>query len=168
MLAAWSGATDDWDKNWDVTDHITAPGYAAVYHAYDPPEWTGPTDFYRIDYRAPMSPGETKTWAPIHLWADAEQYYEGDKMYLSMMADVNFLPPANWRYVLELTYVPEGVEDAPEVGKTWELALDRTLTVEVPTFYAENGLDGYQFAFTVEAIPEPATLAGLLMGTWII
>ena len=45
---------------------------------------------------------------------------------------------------------------------------DRTLQVEVPTFWAENGLDGYQFSFTVEAIPEPATLAGLLLGVWII
>ena len=138
-------------------------GYAAVYHAYDPPDWTGPPGFYRFDYRAPMAPEEAKVFTPIHLWADPDQYV-GETMSLSIQGDVGSLPPAERSYTLELLYVPDGVVGAPAVGTTWDVPYEGLAVVEVPTFATYDGLEGYQFAFTIEPVPEPAALLSLALG----
>lgn len=82
-------------------------------------------------------------------------------MFLSLNADPLNMPPANWQYTLELLYVPPGISGAPPVGTTWDVPLDRTFTVSVPTFASHDGLLGYRFAFSVYAVPEPAAALGL-------
>jgi hypothetical protein len=84
-------------------------------------------------------------------------------MALSIAFDGSALPPTNRTYTLKLTYVPAGMENPPPVGTTWTVGPVETLTVEVPTFKTYNGLEGYQFEFTVSETPEPATLVSLLL-----
>ena len=159
-MGVWSGATDGYDVDFDVPDTLPDAGYASIYHEFDADTWKGPTDFYRLDYRAPLAPGETKTWAPIHLWADPDGYGE-PLMTLVIMPGADLVPPDDLKYTLELVYVPEGITEAPPVGTTWTLEPDKTLEVEVPTYAAYSGRDAYQFAFTAAPIPEPATLLAL-------
>jgi hypothetical protein len=157
-MGAWSGATDGWEKDVD-TFAITngGIGYAGVYHAEGINGWTGPTGFLYNDLRAPMAPGESKTWGPLCVWGDPE--YVGEVLPFSMEPDPDYPPPANRRYLLELLQRPANVEGGPPVGTVWELSLDRLLTLYLPYYTTNNGLTGYQFAFTITATPEPATMA---------
>lgn len=134
-----------------------------MYHEYDPPTWTGPSGFYRVDYRAPLAAHASKTFTPIHLWADPYAYGL-PRMSLSIAPDPTLMPPGDRAYTVELLYVPDGISGAPPVGTVWELELDKTLTIDVPTFATYDGMEGYRFAFTISAVPEPGSLAGLLLG----
>ena len=166
-MGVWADSTDGYDKYLDIPDDIPGPGYAGIYHENDPPTWTGPSDFYRTDFRSPLELGETEIWSGLYLWADPETY-EDSVMYLSVEADPGYPPPAGWRFVVELLYVPEGIEGAPEVGETWQVDPLNTLTIEVPTYWAMNGLESYQFSFTILALPEPTTLVGLVVGVLLL
>jgi len=134
-----------------------------MYHEYDPPTWTGPTEFYGRDHRSPPASDQSRTWDSLYVWATPE--YGTDVMYFSMRADTLFAPPDDRSYLLELLQVPDGVVGAPELGTIWEIPLDAPFTVELPTFATKNGLEGYRFAFTVsEVVPEPTTLSLLAIG----
>ena len=58
------------------------------------------------------------------------------------------LPPSDRRYFLELVAVPL-VAGAPPVGTVWEIPVGSLFTLELPTYRTEEGLEGYQFAFTM-------------------
>ena len=147
-MAVWSGATDDFDEGLDRPLEIIGYGAAAIYHEADPNTWNGPTDFYVTDYRAPLLPTESQTWSPVYFWANPDAYtYEW--MYLSLQPATDVPPPANRDYTLELLYVPEGVEGAPPVGMTWHIPPNEDFMIELPTFTAYDGLEGYRLAFTV-------------------
>ena len=142
-------------------------GYAAVFHEYDPPSWDGPTGYYSTDNRKVLLPDESKTFAPIVLWATND--FEPDAMSMAIEADPYFTPPADRSYLLELLYVPEGISGAPDVGTVWEVPLDEPLVITVPTYrWSPDSPDdpddphGYRFAFTMSAVPEPASVFGLL------
>ncbi len=141
-------------------------GYAAVFHENDPPDWEGPTGYYSADNRKPSLPHESKTFSPITLWATGG--YEPKTMSMAIEADAYYSPPADRSYLLELLEVPEGISGAPEVGTVWEVPLDKTFVVTVPTYrWVPDDPDdphGYQFAFTMTAVPEPASVLGLLFG----
>ncbi len=157
-LSAWSGATDGYDADLDVLAYIgDGPGFAGVYHVNDVAGWTGPTGFYYNDYRAPLAPDESKTWAPIYVWAS--ESYTDPLMYFSLEADGPPFPPRERKYSLQLTAVPEGLGGAPPVGTSWALLAEGSLfTLELPTWATSDGLTGYQFSFTMTAVlPEPAT-----------
>jgi hypothetical protein len=145
-------------------------GYAAVFHENDPPDWEGPTGYYATDNRKPPLPEERKTFSPITLWATGD--YEPDTMSLAIEADVYFTPPADRTYLLELTSIPEGISGAPEVGTVWQVPLDETLVVTVPTYrWAPDGSEdphGYQFEFTMTAVPEPGTAGGLILAAVLV
>lgn len=145
---------------------IIGLGAAAIYHEFKPGVWSGPTGFYIRDYRAPLAPEQSKTWSPIHLWADPLAYHE-KTMLLSLEAAKDAKPPDNRRYELELLYVPAGVIGAPPVGTVWQLPLDRAFSVEVPTYKTTDGRTGYRFGFTVHAVPEPASAAAAVAGVLI-
>jgi hypothetical protein len=169
-LGVWSDATDGYDESWDFLIDPGYVGYAAVFHEYAPPDWDGPTGYYSTDNRKLLLPEESKTFAPITLWATSA--YEPETMAMAIEADVYFTPPADRSYVLELLYVPEGINGAPEVGTTWDVPLDKTFVVTVPTYrWSPDGPDdphGYLFAFTITAVPEPASLLGLMMGGLLV
>ena len=163
-MGAWSGATDGWEKDVDTfATTYGGLGYAGVYHAEGLNGWTGPTGFLYNDLRAPMSPGESKTWAPLCVWGDPD--YTGEVLPFSMEPDFDHPPPPDRRYLLELLARPAGVEGGPPVGTVWELSLERLLTLYLPLYLTNNGLTGYQFAFTVTATPEPTTIAALALAT---
>jgi hypothetical protein len=156
-----SVTTDGYDRDWDQPDTVLDAGYAAVFHNGEDSGWDGPTDFYRTDYRAPMAPGDSKTWAPIHLWADPYSYGQ-ETMFLSVEPFAGNQPPSDRTYTIELLYVPDGIDGAPPVGTTWPV--DKSLvTIEVPTFATYDGMEGYRFSFTASAVPEPAALPGMLL-----
>ncbi len=159
-MGAWSGATDNWDLDYD-TELATygAPGYAGVYHEKYVDGWMGPTAFYFNDLRAPLAPDESKTWDSIYIWADP--IYSGEVMPFSMQADAANPPPTNRTYLLELLAVPDGVIGAPPVGTVWHLPQSDLFTLFLPTWRSFNGLDSYHFAFTMTAAPEPGTLDAL-------
>jgi hypothetical protein len=161
-MGVWSGATDNWDVDYD-TELATygAPGYAGVYHQKYVGGWMGPTAFYFNDLRAPMAPDESKTWDSIYVWADL--IYSGDVMPFSMQADAANPPPTDRTYLLELLTVPGDVVGAPPAGTVWHLPQSDVFTLLLPTWRGENGLDGYRFAFTMTAVPEPTTLTGMLL-----
>ena len=126
-------------------------GRAAIYHENDPPEWTGPTGYYRNDYRAPIDLDEAVVWSPLHVHATTS--YEPDTMFFSMVAWEFYPPPPNREYTLELLYVPEGVEGAPPVGTTWDVPVDGTFSIEIPTYRSLSSAGAYRFSFTMSAVP---------------
>ena len=117
-----------------------------------------------------LLPEESKTFSPITLWATGA--YESETMAMAIEADPYFTPPSERTYLLELLYVPEGIEGAPEVGTVWEVPLDKTFVVSVPTYrWSPDGPgdpNGYQFAFTITAVPEPASILGLLVAAMVL
>lgn len=137
-----------------------------MFHENDPDGWDGPTGFYAADGRKRLLPDESKTWSPLHLWADPK--YGKPTMSLAVEADPYFTPPADRQYLLELTFVPEGIMGAPPVGTVWELPLDEMFVLTVPTYQAEDGLGGYRFSFTMTAVPEPASAIGLVVGALLL
>ncbi len=130
-----------------------------MHHGTVDPGWSGPKAFYAKDFRAPLAPGQTKVWEPIHLWAHPE-YYGQETMSISFLADAAFPPPIDYAYTLELLYVPPGMINAPPVGTQWPIT-DGALTVTVPTYASYDGMGAYQFALRISPIPEPA--AGALL-----
>ena len=138
---------------------IVGLGAAAIYHENDPNLWNGPTDYYITDYRAPMSPTDSKTWSPIYLWANPDAY-EPNTMAISFEPASDAKPPDDRLYTLELLYVPEGVEGAPPVGTVWEVPADLPFYIEVPTYKTYDWSAGYRFAFKVW----PAACAGDITG----
>lgn len=149
-------------------------GYAAVYHQLGD-QWKGPTGYYRTDRRKVMRSDETKTFDPIALWAS--NTFPADFMGIAFEGDDLNPPPEDRRYLLELLYVPDGIESAPPVGTVWEVPARGLFYVLVPTYrWWEDKTDsagephGYLFSFTMTpVIPEPSSLlaAGLLGAAWI-
>jgi hypothetical protein len=84
-------------------------------------------------------------------------------MQLSFEPMKNSPPPADRTYTLTLVDVPLGVSGAPEVGTTWPIDPYKTTIIDVPTYYTNNGLKAYEFSVTMSAVPEPASLVGLLL-----
>jgi hypothetical protein len=106
-----------------------------------------------------MSPIESKTWAPLHLWANPD-IYEPNTMTLSIEPASDVPPPADRTYTLELLYVPDGVQGAPPVGTTWSVPPDQIFMIDVPTFMTYDGLEGYRFAFKIWPAECPADITG--------
>jgi hypothetical protein len=161
-LGVKPNATDGYDPAYDISNNFYDAGHAAIFHNDTEPGWNGPKDMYRKDYRAPLAPGASKTWGPIFVWA-LEEYYQQPTMVFGFEPDLAAVPPTDWTYTVELLYVPSGIAGAPAVGTAWDVdptASARELEITVPTFYASDGFNGYQFAFTMtRPVPEPATIA---------
>lgn len=157
-------ATDGYDTFHDFIDNVEDVGYAGIFHQYDPPGWKGPSEFYRTDIREPLASDESMTWEPIHVWADPELFEGGETMAFTIWADPGGTVPNNRVYAVELLAVPDGIENAPEIGSTWNIVGQDPLTIEMPTFMSDNGFAGYQFAFHVSSIvPEPGAAMGLAL-----
>ena len=134
-------------------------GYAAVHHQNDPPDWEGPTGFYHTDRQSLPEPAQSRSWDTLYFWAFPS--YVGETMFVSFLADATVCrdqahrvapPPTDRRYLLELLRLPEGVVGAPPVGTVWILPVGPLYTLEFPTFRTTDGLEGYQFAFTITRV----------------
>ncbi len=141
-------------------------GYAGVYHERGATDWEGSTGYYFSDFRASLAEDESKIWSPIHLWATPN--YSADEMYITF-EPASWAPPNPTReYVVELEYVPDGMNGAPVVGTRWLLPTEDTLSIAVPTYTANDGAGGYRFSFTISAVvPEPTATIGLLLGLFL-
>ena len=80
-----------------------------------------------------------------------------------MEPDADNPPPTDRHYMLELLQVPDGVVGAPPEGTVWPLPLDRLFTLVLPAYRTDDGRTGYRFAYTVTAVPEPATMTALAL-----
>jgi hypothetical protein len=92
-------------------------------------------------------------------------------MMLSLMAHPSSsqIPPADGVYQVTLLYVPEEVAPAaPRVGTVWDVPLDKALAIQVPTFWSDDGLDSYQFSFSVKTVPEPTALVMVMAGVSLL
>ena len=61
---------------------------------------------------------------------------------------------------MECIQVPSGITGGPEVGTIWTTEN----RVHLPFYSTSNGLTGYQFEFTLTAVPEPSSLLALVGG----
>jgi|GEM_PF-2179105 len=122
-----------------------------------------------------MKPSEGKVFTPISLWAETP--YHPDVMGIAFEGDEYNPPPTDREYFLELLFVPDGVEGAPEVGAIWEVPPDEPFFILVPTYrwtlpapdFGDPGPQGYLFSLTMTpVIPEPASLMSLLLGGVLI
>jgi len=67
LFGAQTGALDGFDG----TDQLASPSDGwniGTYHIKNQGGWLGDTGFYASDYRAPLTPGESKTWL-LYVWA---------------------------------------------------------------------------------------------------
>jgi predicted CXXCH cytochrome family protein len=79
--------------------------------------------------------------------------------FLPASATSGYAPPLDRQYLLEVISVPEGVVGGPPVGYVWELSPTTQSWIQLPNYRTDNGLEGYQFAFTVtEAEAGPGDL----------
>lgn len=141
---------------------LDAEGYAGVWHANNPPAWTGPSGYYKTDFRTYLAPSQAMTWSPIHVWA-SDGYLAGTMAFSIQGSDL-FPPPLDREYSLQLLSVPKSVTGAPALGTTWAVPAEGPLTVVLPTYRDVSGEDAYKFAFTVsEVVPEPASVLLLLV-----
>lgn len=149
-LGIWSDATDGYDADFDVPAvHCIGSGNAMTYHINGQNGWTGPTNFYVVDARAPLTPQESKTFAPIYVWVGPT--YTNPTMTLEVEADDVLIPPADRTYTLELLYVPPGITGAPPVHTVWPLSLTAPFQLTLPAWPTDDGLTGYQFALHFSA-----------------
>ncbi len=134
-------------------------GYAGIYHEHDPPPWEGPTGFYYSDHRGEMKPEDKKEFEAIFVWANTT--YQQETMFFTIQNNPLLPAPDDRAYILELVTLPKGIgEGAPPEGTTWNVPLGNFLTIELPTFGTRNGLEGYEFSFTItEVIPEPSSVS---------
>lgn len=154
-LGVWTDATAGYDPDYDWLLSTTGgDAYPGVYHQNGVDGWDGSTGFYRRDGRAALADDEDETWL-IHFWADRS--YTEPEMFVALAPLSWALPPKGRDYSLELLYVPEGVSGAPAVGTVWPVPIveGEQLQVVLPTYASDDGLTGYQLAFSVSAVPDP-------------
>lgn len=117
------------------------------------------TELYDEDFRAPLAPGQTKTW-PVEAWFGNLGLTPPEYAVLSWMPTPGCEPPADWTITLQLTYNAGGFR---YTGPTfWDLSGGQSGSVNLP--WPLQQWDSYCFNYTVTAIPEPSGLLALLSG----
>ena len=155
--AAQVGATDSWGSE----DSPSAPSggwVAGTYHVKGLDGWDGDAGFYAYDIRAPLSPGEGKTWM-VYFWATGEAPHTDREIqwgeWFSPSGDPLVIPR------LECVQKPTGVTGGPEVGEVWT---EPWMWIPLPYYATTDGLTGYGFRFTLRMVPEPGSLIVLGAG----
>lgn len=156
-MGVWSDATNGWDSDFEDLLPEGTLGYAGVWHVNQPPQWTGPSGYYKTDFRAELAPSESMIWSPVHVWASNS--YVGSTMSFTIQGSEVAPPPLDREYSLRLDSVPKAVTGAPAIGTVWSVPLDGPLTLVLPTYRDVSGEDAYKFSFTISAVvPEPAAM----------
>jgi hypothetical protein len=158
-MAAWGSSVDGLDQN----DHLATPSQygwmAGSYHVNGQDAWGGLTGFYDYDDRAPLLPGQTKTWM-IYIWALPESPYRNIELAAGQSFAYNQTDPlvlAKFEYVQK----PAGVVDGPALGTVWT---NPNFSLNLPYYATDNGLTGYGFKFTLSMVPEPSSILALVGG----
>jgi hypothetical protein len=119
--------------------------------------WDGNTGFYGIDMRAPLAPGQSKTWL-LYLWA-TEGTTASD---IGVAAHLDVDADSSLQSRLELVQKPAGLAGGPAVGTVWTTS--HTGDIYLPRYKTSNGLNGYGFNLTLTMVPEPSSILALAGG----
>jgi len=150
-----SGASDLSDS-YDALAILGTGWNAGVYHAQID-GWDGTDGFYRNDYRAPLLPGESKSWV-VYFWAANGS--TPSNASLGFNWSLNSGPDVVGK--VEYIQAPQGIVGGPEVGTVWTTAGDHW--VQLPYYSTSDGLTGYAFKLTLTAVPEPSSILALAGG----
>ena len=168
-VGIWDSASDNYDE---TGDHLMSfgvwEGYAALYHINEPGGWDGPTGFYDVDLMSVPAPDETRTWGPIYLWATPD--YADPNMAFSLLMDEQHPLPSNREYTLELIGLPKDYVWPAGAPTSWIIPQGvLPLTIYMPTFTTQDGLEGYQFQVTMSAVvPEPTSAVGVGLALFVL
>jgi hypothetical protein len=148
-----SGSSDSLDSN-DLAAIKYNGWMAGSYHSAD--EWGSSAGFYIRDERAPLAPGETKTWM-LYIWG-----VHGSATHDFGVSWPNSgSPDPLVQGKLELVQKPTGVTGGPALGTVWTTP---PTSFTLPLYTTHDGLTGYGFKFTLTAVPEPSSLIALALG----
>lgn len=128
---------------------------AGSYHVNGIDGWTDDTGFFSYDLRAPLLPGQSKSWT-IYFWATED----APLMDRQLQFGEWFSPSGDPLVIPRLEYVqmPAGVIGGPEVGDVWT---EPWMWISLPYYSTTDGLTGHAFRFTLTMVPEPSSLAAL-------
>ncbi len=146
-------ATDSLD-GYDLQSGPISGWLAGSYRISGQDGWTGVTGFYSRDVRAPLLPGETKTWM-VYVWAvpgSSAQDFGSEWGWAVSSRDQSV------EAKLEYIQKPSGVIGGPSLGTIWTTP---PTTLILPYYSTSNGLTGYGFRYTLTAVPEPSSLIAL-------
>lgn len=140
---------------------LEGPGgywYVGSYKITGLDGWDGPPGFYDADWRAPLVPGESKTWW-VYIWASPGGPWYGNVGTGWLWYDPWDRDPAVVAR-MELVQKPTGVTDGPAVGTVWT----EPPSLVLPYYGTTDGLTGYKLKFTLTMIPEPSSILALAGG----
>lgn len=148
-LDAWDGIADSAPYGWLVGSH----------RVQGEDGWNGDTGFYAYDSRAPLIPGQTKTWV-LYAWAQPDstpRTLSSSWTWARPMSDRDSNVTARLEYIQK----PAGVTGGPEVGTMWTTP---PASLTLPYYATDDPLTSHAFRFTLTLVPEPAPLLALATG----
>ncbi len=165
-VVADSRAIDGYDLSFDtLVDFGPMRAYVGTYHVcnQDTGGWTGPTGFYKTDWRAPLSqsPGSSQTWR-LYVWGDPTLPESSPDIQVRFTSFSVEDPAIDLR--LTLVGRPEGVTGGPVLGTVYTWPWGYYLDITLPVIRTTNGLEGYVFDLTATVVPEPSSLLALSAG----
>ena len=166
IMGSFSSGSDDWagagfhGLDLSLLDHCAL---CLKYREKGVEGWAGETGYYGDDYRAPFTPGQSKSYGNIYLW--------GKNITLSTPYRVGFgtgpggegQDPAGYTGHLVLDYVP----DICNWTGPWDFWLDLNTVnhLTLPMIVTSNPLDSTRMHLDIYApVPEPSSLATLACG----
>ena len=139
----------------DLAVFVSPKGWmAGAYKVSGQDGWDGDTGFWSSDIRAPLLPGQVKTWM-LYIWAPPGA--TPSSSWLGWGADIedpNVIPR------LEYVQRPQGVVGGPALGTVWTTPPGLFL----PPYSTPDGTGGHGFRFSLSMIPEPSPLAAVSLG----
>lgn len=133
-------------------------GALLFHYRQNGPGWTGPTGFYVTDLESLLSPGQSKTWWDIYLWA---QGYTHPSQTITVYLENNPRAfPLFGRLVLDYVLESLGYTGPME----YDLNMSQTYTLYLPIATVTDPLQGTRMHLTVTLVPEPCSLVALGIG----
>lgn len=143
----------------DSSDMLATSGVdwqGGIYHSQATDGWDGTDGFYWNDYRAPLLPGESKSWVVYFCASPGSAPRDASLGFSWSSADPNVVGK------IEYIQAPSGTVGGPEVGTVWTARGDHW--VQLPYYSALDGLTGYAFKLTLTMVPEPSSILALGVG----
>lgn len=160
------GASNDYDS-FDAPIVVGPRVYVGTSKATGVDGWTGPTDFYRADYRSPLSVSDvSETWR-LYVWGDPS--LPSAAQFFQTTFGIANLRPVSDVLCLRLTVVqvPRGLTGVPLPGTVYEIPGVLALPL-LPVYRTADPLEGYVFDLSATLVPEPASLLALTGGMGLL